>query len=107
MDNAASANVDVPQAVVEDLQGQVQQLYRNPMSIDFLLNNPDEEQVSYTPTEAEIIESVQLPESARGSYSKEDDSVAAPPTPLRNTASMLAELKTSGCSRRLERSSQG
>ena len=94
MDNAANANVDVPQAVVTDPQRRVQQLYRNPMSIDFLLNNPDEEQVSYTPTEAEILESVQLPKSARGSYSKEDDRVAAPPVPLRNAASMLAELKT-------------
>uniref|UniRef100_M4B569 DDE-1 domain-containing protein n=1 Tax=Hyaloperonospora arabidopsidis (strain Emoy2) TaxID=559515 RepID=M4B569_HYAAE len=94
MDNAANANVGVPQAVAADLQGQVQQLYRNPMSIGFLLNNSDEEQVSNTPTDAEVLESVQLPESARGSYSKEDDSVTAPPVPLRNTASMLAELKT-------------
>ena len=58
MDSAANANVEVPQAVVADLQGKVQQLYRNMMSIDFLLNNPDEEQVSYTPTEAQIIGSV-------------------------------------------------
>ena len=93
MDNAANANVDVPRAVVDDVQGQVQQLYRNPMSIDFLLNNPDEEQVSYTLTEAKILESVQLPESARSSYSNENDSVAAPPVALRNAASMLAELK--------------
>ena len=64
------------------------------MSIEFLLNNSDEEQVSNTPTDAEVLESVQLPESARGSYSKEDDSVTAPSVPLRNAASMLAELKT-------------
>ena len=69
-------------------------VFCNLMSIDFLLNNPVEEQVSYAPTEAEILKSVHLPESACGSYSKEDDSVAAPPVPLRNTASMLAELKT-------------
>ena len=50
--------------------------------------------MSCTPTEAKILESVQLPESARGRYSIEDDSVAAPPVPLRNAASMLAELKT-------------
>ena len=94
MDNGANANSNAPQAVVADLQGQLQQLYRNPMSIEFLLNNLDEEQVSYTPTEEEILESVQLPESARGSYSKEEDSVAALPVPLRNAASMLAELET-------------
>ena len=62
------------------------------MSPNFLLQNLDEEHVSYTLTEAEILESVQLSESARGSYSKEDDSKAAPPVPLRNAASMLAEL---------------
>ena len=78
---------------VADLQGQVQQLFRSPMSIDFLLNNPNEEQVSYTPTEARILQSVQFAASARGSYSKEDDSVAASPVPLRNAASMLVELK--------------
>ncbi|CAI5736119.1 unnamed protein product [Hyaloperonospora brassicae] len=80
MDNAANANLYVPQAVVADFQGLVQQLYRNAMSIDFLLHNPDIEQVSYTPTEAEILESVQLMESERGSYSKEDDSVAHRPS---------------------------
>ena len=50
--------------------------------------------MSNTPTDAEVLESVQLPESARGSYSKEDDSVAAPPVPLRNATSMLTKLKT-------------
>uniref|UniRef100_A0AAV1ULB3 Uncharacterized protein n=1 Tax=Peronospora matthiolae TaxID=2874970 RepID=A0AAV1ULB3_9STRA len=61
--------------------------------------------MSYTSTEAEISKCVQLPESGRGIYTKEDDSVAAPPVPLWNAVSMLAELKAFWL--QLERSSLG
>ena len=62
--------------------------------MDLPLNDTDEEQVIYTSTLADIREDVRLPESARGSYINEEDSVVAPFVPLRNAASILAELKT-------------
>ncbi|CAI5713877.1 unnamed protein product [Hyaloperonospora brassicae] len=61
---------------------------------NLLLENPDEEQMIYTPTEVEILDRVQMPKSARGNYIKEEDSVTAPPVSTRNAAPILVALKT-------------
>ena len=55
-------DVNLPAEVIEELCEQIWSLrYNNPMDINFLLNHPDEEQVSYVPTEEEILERITNP----------------------------------------------
>ena len=55
-------DVDPLAEVIEKLREQICSIrYNNPMDINFMLNHPDEEHVSYVPIEEEILERITNP----------------------------------------------
>ena len=89
---ATDLDVNPPAEVIEELRGQSCSLhYNNPMDINFLLNHPDKEQVSYVPTEEEILARIANPVPL-AEDDDDDDSFETQPVSVDDAAAILNQL---------------
>ncbi len=93
-DSGILSEVEPDPEIMEELQIQIQQLaYANPMDIRNLLNYPEEQIITWMPSEEEIVEQISRDEREESNADEEDDSEEIPKVKHQDAIKMLESLK--------------
>ncbi|KAI1001688.1 hypothetical protein K3495_g6511 [Podosphaera aphanis] len=88
------SEVEPDPEIMEELRIQIQQLaYANPMDIRNLLNYPEEQIITWMPSEEEIVEQISRDEREESNADEEDDSEEIPKVKHQDAIEMFESLK--------------